>query len=406
MPTFLMRLAGFSGAPILSAVAPFLVLPVVSRVAGADGWADFSAGQSIGILGMVAIQFGWGVIGPVRIARNPDLATRAGILKESLWSRAVLACLVLPIVAIVTILVTGPSVNLDAVLVAIAMALAGFTPAWFCIGSGRPDLLMIFDAAPKLAASLVAIPFILLTQSVTAYPVLLAVFVVAGSGVHGWLTLRRHQLPALGARGVRAIIRGLVPTAGIDAVGNLYGSTAIPIATVGLDAAQAGSFASVDRIYRVGTLAVVAFGNAFQSWVLDPSATSIKQRHHAALAAHVILGLVGGLGIAILGPWATALVFGPEVAIGTAPSVLFGIAFFCISTTTPFIRNALVPAGRLRTVLLATILAGIVGVTVMISGAAIGSQVVIAAGVAASELTALLVLAVPALRVISASDRY
>ncbi|MET0932686.1 MAG: polysaccharide biosynthesis protein [Mycetocola sp.] len=402
MATFLLRLAGFSGAPILSAIAPFLILPVVSRVTGPDGWADFSAGQSIGILGLVAIQFGWGIIGPVRVARNPDPVSRASILRESLVSRAILACAVLPLVAIATIIVTG--LNIDAVLIALAMALSGFTPAWFCIGTSRPDLLMLYDAAPKLAASLVAIPFLLLTGSVTAYPVLLGIFVAVGVGAHAWRTLKGHDLPALARGEIRTVIRGLLPTAAIDAVGNIYGSTAIPIATVGLDSAQASSFASIDRIYRVGTLAVVAFGNAFQAWVLDPSAVSMKQRHHAALAAHLALGIVGGLGIAILGPWATALVFGPDVAAGSAPSALFGVAFFCISTTTPFIRNALVPAGQFRIVLIATILAGIVGVTVMISGAALGSQVVIAAGVAAAELTALLVLVVPALLVIRSSD--
>jgi PST family polysaccharide transporter len=403
MPSFLLRLAGFSGAPLLSAIAPFIVLPVVSRVTGPSGWADFSAGQSIGLLGMVAILFGWGVIGPVRVARNPDPTTRAGILRESLMSRAVLACFVLPVVAVVTIWVTGPGLNPDALLVALAMAVGGLTPAWYCIGSSRPDLLMLYDAAPKLAASLLAMPLILATGSVTAYPILLGLFVVVGVVAHAWRTLRRHTLPPVEAGAVRQIVRTLVPIAAIDGVGNLYGSTAIPIATVGLDAAAASSFASVDRIYRVGTLAVVAFGNAFQAWVLDPSATSTRQRHLTALAAHGALGIVGGLGIAVLAPWATALVFGPDVAIGTGPSVLFGIAFLCISVSTPFIRNALVPAGRFRLVLIATILAAVVGLTVMITGASLGSQVVISAGVAAAEVTALLVLAGPALRVIADS---
>ncbi|WP_146188096.1 lipopolysaccharide biosynthesis protein [Mycetocola zhujimingii] len=404
-PAFLMRLAGFSGAPILSAVAPFLVLPVVSRVTGEEGWGDFLAGQSIGMLGMVAIQFGWGVIGPVRVARNPDRRTRAAILRESLWSRLVLTGLVLPVVALVTWLVTGPGVNLDAILVALAMAVGGLTPAWFCIGSGRPDLLMLFDAAPKLAASVIAIPIILATGSVTAYPVLLGVFVVAGVAAHARATLKGLNLPRLSAKEVRGVIRGLVPTAGIDAVGNLYGSTAIPIATVGLSAVQASSFGSTDRVYRVGILAVMAFGNAFQSWVLDPSASSHRQRHRAALLSHVVLGVVGGLGIAILGPWATAVVFGADVAGRSAPSVLFGVAFFCISSSTPFIRNALIPAGRFRMVLSATTAAAVVGVTVMLIGASVGSEAVIAGGVAAAEFTTLVLLAGPALRIMNEPDR-
>ena len=77
MRSLMLRLAGFTGAPILSALAPFIILPVISRIVGPEGWANFSAGQSIGILGMVGVLFGWGVVGPVRVARATSLQERA-----------------------------------------------------------------------------------------------------------------------------------------------------------------------------------------------------------------------------------------------------------------------------------------------------------------------------------------
>ncbi len=63
MRTLMLRFAGFTGAPILSALAPFIILPLITRVVGAEGWANFATGQSIGILGMVVVLFGWGIAG-------------------------------------------------------------------------------------------------------------------------------------------------------------------------------------------------------------------------------------------------------------------------------------------------------------------------------------------------------
>jgi PST family polysaccharide transporter len=388
----MLRFAGFTSAPILSALAPFIILPVVSRIVGEAGWANFSTGQSVGILGMVGILFGWGVVGPVRVARAHSEHERAAILRESLRSRLILSALVVPVVAVVTWLVCSDAYRLESVAVAVAMTLGGLTPAWFCIGQGNPRGVMVFDALPKLAASLVAFPILAFSGQVLWYPALLLAFTIPAFGVHAWLTISEHSHPDHLPRPVRRVLRSLVPTAAIDATGNAYGSTAIPIATAGLSPADASAFASADRAYRIGTLAVVAIANAFQAWVLERHSGDVRLRHLAALSAHAVLGAAGGAAIALLGPWATGLVFGAQVAAQPVPSALFGVAFFCISLATPLIRNLLIPADRFRIVLVATVSAAIVGLTVMLWGAQLGSAIVIATGVASSEFTALLVL--------------
>ena len=396
MRSLMLRLAGFTGAPILSALAPFIILPVISRIVGAEGWANFSAGQSIGILGMVGVLFGWGIVGPVRVARSTSTQERAVILHESIRSRLLTALIAVPAAAIATFLVSGPSYRWESVAIAVAMTVGGFTPAWFCIGQGNPRGLMIFDAMPKLASSLVALPIVALTGQVLWYPVLLLAFTVPAFAVHARLTAHGDARGDARPRGLTAVLRTLVPTAAIDAAGNAYGSTAIPIATAGLSADDASAFASADRAYRIGTLAVVAVANAFQSWVLEPHGHDVRRRHQTALLAHVGLGLAGGLAIALLGPWATAVLFGADVAAQPLPSALFGVAFVCISIATPLIRNLLIPADRFRTVFAATITAAAVGLVIMIAGSAAGSAAVVSLGVAASEFAALAVLLIPA----------
>ena len=396
MRSLMLRLAGFTGAPILSALAPFIILPVISRIVGDDGWANFSAGQSIGILGMVGVLFGWGIVGPVRVARETSLQERAVILHESIRSRLLTSVIAVPAAGVATYLVCGPSYRTESVAIAVAMTIGGFTPAWFCIGQGNPRGLMIFDALPKLGASLVALPIVALTGQVLWYPALLLAFTVPAFVVHARLTAHGEALGDARPRRLVSVLRTLVPTAAIDATGNAYGSTAIPIATAGLSASDASSFASADRAYRIGTLAVVAVANAFQSWVLDPHVHDVRRRHRGALLAHVALGLVGGAAIALLGPWATGILFGAQVAAQAVPSALFAVAFLCISVATPMIRNLLIPGGRFRTVFAATIAAAAAGMTIMIIGSALGSAAIVSLGVAASEFVALIILVIPA----------
>lgn len=394
----MLRVAGFAGAPILSALAPFLILPVIPRVVDAEGWASFSAGQAIGILGMVAVLFGWSVIGPVRVARSTDTHERAVILRESLASRAITAAVALPAVGTITFLVAGDSHRADAVAVAVAVAVGGFSPAWFCIGEGNPKALMVFDAVPKLAASAIALPLVASTGLIFWYPLALVTFTLPTFAVHALLVLRGHDPAGEPARGVGVVLRTLVPTAAIDAAGNAYGSTPVPIAASGLSASDAGAFASADRVYRLGLLAVIAIGNAFQAWVLAPAATNRRQRHLLAICVQVTLGILGGATIAIAGPWATALVFSDSVAAPPVTCLLFGIAFLFISSGTPLIRNLLIPAGRVRLVFTATLASAAVGVTVMLCGAFLASESVIASGIASAEAVSFLILLGPAIR--------
>lgn len=396
----MLRLAGFTGAPILSALAPFIILPVVSRIVGDEGWANFATGQSIGALGMVGVLFGWGVVGPVWVARAESDQERALILHESIRSRLITAAITVPIAGLATYLVCTSAFRLESVAVAVVTTIGGFTPAWFCIGQGNPRALMIFDALPKLAASLISLPILAFTGQVLWYPVLLLAATVPAFVVHARLTAHGDLIGDLERRGIRTVLRTLVPTAAIDAAGNAYGATAVPIATAGLDPVEASSFASADRAYRIATMVVIALGNTFQAWVLDPSTTRRHRRHLVALVAHVALGLLGGAAIALLGPWATGLFFGEAVAAQPLPSALFGVAFFFLSSATPLIRNVLIPAHRYGTVFGATIAAAVVGLATMLTGSFLGSAGLIAVGVAASEATAFAVLLVPAVAVL------
>jgi len=393
------RLAGFTGGPVLAAFAPLLILPVITRATGSAGWASFAAGQSVGMIGLIVLTFGWGIVGPVRIAQNPEPAARARILAESLVTRGLAAIAVLPIAAAVAAYVAAPDFRADAVAIAVATALGGFTPAWFCIGAGQPGALTGYDVAPRVVAAAISAGVIAWTGQVSWYAGLLTVFSIGAFALHARRTMRGHDA-RMNRSQVLVAWRQQIPTAAIDTVSNSYGATPVPIASRGLAAVDAGSFASADRLYRFGLLAVVAFGNAFQGWVLERDAENRRARHRLAILTHLGLGLVGGLGSAALGPWATAIAFGADVAATRTACLLFGIAFVCISTTTPFIRNVMIPHGRYRQVFTVACASAVTGVTIMVTGAMLGDLTVIAAGVLASEVVSMVAIVVPARRLL------
>lgn len=393
------RLAGFTGGPVLAAFAPLLILPVITRATGSAGWASFAAGQSVGMIGMIVLTFGWGIIGPVRIAQNPEPAARARILAESLATRALAAIVVLPVAAAVAGYVASPGFRVDAIAIAVATSLGGFTPAWFCIGAGQPAALTGYDVVPRVAAAAVSAGIIAWTGQVSWYAGLLTVLSLGAFGLHARRTIRGHDV-RLNRTQIRAALRHQIPTAAIDTVSNSYGATPVPIASRGLAAVDAGMFASADRLYRFGLLAVVAFGNAFQGWVLEHDAENRQARHRLAILTHLGLGITGGLGIAALGPWATSIAFGAEVAATQTACLLFGLAFVCISTTTPFIRNVMIPHGRYRRVFTIACTSAVTGLAIMLTGAILGNITVIAAGVLASELVSMIAIIIPARRLL------
>ncbi len=402
----LRRLTGFTLLPLLSLVTPFLLLPVVARVAGAPGWSSVVAGQAVGTFGATVTFWGWNVVGPVAVARATDRSARTALYGASLRTRLLLLVPVLPVAALVTAVVAQPGYRLVGGSMAVATSLLGLSPAWFGIGVGQPWLLFWYDTLPRVVAAVVAVPVVLVTRAVWAYPLILVVATLVGlvafqrrqaSGAE-WSPLPLH-------RPVREL-REQGGTAGVNLVATAYASTPAPIATATFPGVVASGLSSADAVYRLGLFSVVAVGNAFQGWTLEPRLphpSDRARRHRAALAAHAGLGVAGAAFLVGLGPWITGLLFGDAVAASREVCAGYAASFLLISASTPFVRNLLIPAGRTRLVLLWTTASAVVGVGVMVGAALAGWLAGVAWGMAASEAALLLGLAGPAWRELQSS---
>lgn len=406
MKTVLVRLAGFTVLPLLSLVLPFVLLPVVARVAGPDGWASIVAGQAVGTFAGTVIAWSWNVAGPISIVRASGDGARRALYSESIRTRLLLTAAVVPASSLLTFIITGGEHRFDAVAMSWSTALAGLSPAWFGIGLGKPRLLAIFDTLPRFVAAIISAPVLLLTHQIWWYPLILAilagfslavfqkVFGEQGAWLPFPLTTTVNELKASGK------------IAGINLSGNAYGAAPVPIATATLPPVSASAgFASVDTVYRLGLFAVVALGNALQGWVLEPGQPDPRRRQWLAVVAHAVLGLVAATALTLLGPWATELLFGAAVKGDPVVCLYYGVAFAFISASTPFIRNVLIPHHRQTTVLAWTLVTAVVGVVAMIAGGLAGSPQAIAAGVALSEALLFVALAVPTARFLKSGTR-
>ncbi|WFF32827.1 polysaccharide biosynthesis protein [Propionibacterium freudenreichii] len=394
------RLAGFTGWPLLSLVTPLVATPIIARFVG-DGWSGVVAAMSIGTFGMSLATWGWSYVGPAMVAQASE-AERSRLYTESVYSRLLMLAFVLPATVVVTLLLAPASVRLPAALVACAFTMGALSPQWFCIGVGRPKLLGLYDTLPRVIGTIVSVPIMLWTRSMIAYPVLLIIAILVAL----WLFPRRVITTApsspVSLGDAWRSIRSMTSIASASLVGVAYAYAPVPIATALLLSIDSSRFASADQLYRYALFAVTALGNALQGWTLEVEGASGRRRHHAAIALHLLLGLLGAVGIALLGPWATQVLFGPQVAADFALTSWYALAFLFISASTPFLRNLLVPNGRQRTVLLATSVAALFGIIAMVFAGLHHSAAGIAAGLALSEAVIMAATVLPALRVLRA----
>ena len=81
------RLLGFTFLPFVSSLAPFILLPLLARRVTSAEWAGLGTGQSVGMVGAVAITWGWQLVGPVLIAGVEAEERKIALPRQHLGAR-------------------------------------------------------------------------------------------------------------------------------------------------------------------------------------------------------------------------------------------------------------------------------------------------------------------------------
>lgn len=367
MKSVISRLIGFSGLSLLSAIVPLLVLPVVARVGGESAWAAIGVGQAIGTLVGTFSTLGWGVAGPSKIALAPNFEVRHELYTLSYWSR--LAAFIVAEVAGCTVAVslTPTQQHPLVILMTIAAGMSGLSIAWFSVGAGVPRILAVYEVTPRLLASIVAIPIVAATKDVIGYPILIIGGTSVGLAVFHLTSYKRIIPPLIPWNRFVSELREDVAATGINLIGAGFSVLPVPIsATIG-SISETASFSSADRLFRYSLFTITSLANALQPWVLEQgSGRKRARRQKIATASHVVLGCLGGAGLALLGKPLSAILFGDSVAASPGIVGFYGVTFAAVSISTPYIRNKLIPRGRSNLVLLATFTGVLLGFVALI----------------------------------------
>lgn len=381
------RILAFAGVPFLALVAPFLFLPVLARVAGADAWVAIAVGQSVGgFVGLVA-GLGYPTLAPPQVA----IATaerRRRILATSLHTRVPVWVVGAIVGVAVAALLAPASHRVEAGLMAGVFSLSGLAPTWYWIGVGRALPILWFEVLPRMVATLAATGILLAGGGVFWYPVLLGVAMIAGPAIvytrhAGGEVLRPHRAD------VARVYRDHPPAVIAETAAGAYNALAVTLVTAVAPVAQAARYVSGDKAYRIGQYSVTALGNALQGWVAEalehPSV--FGRRLRIAVLLHAGLGVLGLIVFTLIGPELTSVLFGHAVAIDRLTAFGFGVATLGISLGTVCGRIGLVTLGARKTFMACVLIASTIGVVGLLVGGGLWGAQGAACGLGVAELT-------------------
>lgn len=355
------RIIGFAGLPFLSLITPFLFLPILARVAGADAWLAIAVGQSSGGFFALVVALGYNTVGPPMVAVSAA-ADRPRLLARSLRARVVVWMPCALAAVTVAVLVSPGSHRVEAGVMALAMTLTGLSSAWYMIGLGRAGYIAIYEIAPRIAATVAAAVVVLTGGPVVLYPILLVAASIVSVSGFATRTLSRRDVAAGRWADVGSVLRANRAAVATEVAGGAYNSLAVTFVGASATAAQAASYVSGDKLYRIGQYSVSALGNALQGWVVERGSVEFGSRIRQSLLLHLALGLLGLAAFALLGPWLSGALFGAEVAIDFPTALGLGVATLGIALGTSLGRITLVGMGARRAFLASVLLAACVGV--------------------------------------------
>jgi len=393
------RLFAFGGLQLVGVIAPLLVLPVVVRLIGVDGWVGLSLGYAIGAVAAIAINYGWPITGPSRVAAASE-AEAAKVFAESLVMRATVAIPVLAIAVLVATLLTPPAHRGLAGAMTAAMASSGMASNWYYIGRGLANGILHYEAIPKLAASLLTIPLVQLTHVAMIYPVLLLCGTLGGVLLSTRQIMSGHRDVTRFAPGMkgRYTSYGLVAASGVLGAG--YTSLALPMMQVaGTSLVQVANFAGSFRLRSMTQAAIAAATMALQGWVSEED-QELTRRHRmrVALLTNTGIGGLTGLTLFLVGPWLSTIVFGDAARVSYTLSALTGLACVPYAVSASLSFHILAPLGRERSVALSRIVATAVGVPLIFAATKQGGANGAGAALLISECVVVLLQALAAYR--------
>lgn len=356
--SLLRRLAGFSALPLISSLAPLILLPVIARNASTPEWVAIAVGSSLGGLATIAVSFGWTLTGPVQVA-TANAGGQKALYFSALVTRLTVFTVVAPTVCYITLLLAEEDVRSLAAFTALAGAVGGLSPTWFAVGIGRPRDVAIFETLPRLLSAALALILISENFNLIIYPIATLVASV-GAGVVYTARIARIDGSSHAFLNYRPTIRRQAAPAMTTMFAAAYTALAVSLVAASTTSQQSAMFASGTRLYQFMLLGLIAVSQSLLADIRSGRQTTLHRKRARRL--HVGIGLCGGLGIAIFGPSLTKWIFTVELGIDTATSLPYGLAYLLITGNTYLTQQVFIPGGLGGYLLRSVFVGALVGV--------------------------------------------
>lgn len=384
--TGLRKLGGFGTSTLVTGLVGLVAIPFVVSFAGPMVWGGIAVSQSIAGMAAVLVAFGWGVMGPVRIASSRH-QERGQLYVDSLAFRLVLLILVLPpTVYLITIWAPGNAVA--NIFTGTALIMGGVGGYWFYVGEGLAWRLFVVDTIPRCSGTLIGALLLGLTGNVTLYAACQMAGALLAVSLAAVDILRRHDnyrwRKSVAAKRQILSFKEQLPGVLTAAAPSLY--TNAPLAILaGLAPASVPVYAMADKIIRFAAGATSPLTQVAQSSVPSPDVE--KQTRNIVLATKVsaVGAVTSGLFLALALPWGAHLLSAGKIEVPVVVSSAFGLTLAAIVFSEISGLASLMALGRATTVAVSVSLGLFIAVPLIFIFASLWGAAGAAWGLAASE---------------------
>lgn len=364
------RAGGFFFCTLLSAVASLVSVPILLRAIGSTQWAGLALGMSIGSIAGIFVAWGWGIVGPGSVARDPSCALDRYC--ESLLPRLLLLLPSTGVACLISMLVGGTRWTSTATI-ASSTAVYGLAAPWYFIGMADPKRLLLLDVLPRAGATILGAVWVLRSPSPDLYAfvqllgtlgcVALSHLGIVGLGAH------RRMSSALGRKSLsfRRALRLLQENA--SAVGTSLvssGYLAAPMIIVSwLRPEAAPVFALGDRLLKWSVTGLAPVTQVLQGWI--PRNGLLRERATRGLACAGGVGVFCGAVLGSFGPVASGVLSHGEISIPATGCWAVAVAVACTTLTRVSGPGILAPLDRTRDMFFSAVLAAVVGLSMLVA---------------------------------------
>jgi O-antigen/teichoic acid export membrane protein len=370
----LRRFGGFATSLVFSTAINLLAIPFVIATLGKNTWGELALSQATAAIFGIIVAFGWGTVGAAMVASLPE-QKRPQMFVDSLVSRIYLFLLAAPVMYVVMVLISKVDAPVAA-LASVAYILPFVGASWFFIGQAQPWKLFLFDVLPQGLGTVVGVVLIQYFPE----PIVFVLSLVA-------FNLVAIVLGAVGALfGVRHLVKtdfGIMPAFrrlrdqkyGVIAAGTGSLNSNLPMLAVNqVIAAALPQYALADKLFR---FAVAGFGpvlQVIQGWIPEAGPDRSLHRIRTVAGLAPIVGLLAGLLLAVLTPWASPIFSGGVIIIDYSLSIPFGLILAGVIVAQVVGLACLIPLGRGAALAKSTAIGAAVNVPLMFAlGIAFGA---------------------------------